>query len=376
MTPEPTLEDYRIDLDCYSGPLDLLLYLVKRHEVDLVDLPIARITEQYLAHLKLIQELDVDLAGEFLVMAAMLLEIKSQMLLPRPEEAAEPADAESGMTQTDPRFELVQQLLAYKKFKDAANELEARKDEWEQRFACHPMRKLTAERPALVEGEAGETEAAATDVDVDPDADEGPVEIDLDDANVLDLCEAFARILESIGKTPAMHEVVNDDTPIALHAEDIVDRLRREGTLTLQAIFVGRSSRNEMVGLFLAMLELVRQRQVRVLQDTPGSEIQISLQDEADAKPEDDKPRDWRNPQTGQIEFDWPSEFERRRAERRAKLRANYAQRFKQEPEPVDDTLSLEDELPAEDPVNEALATEDEQAGLEAETDEISDAQA
>ena len=108
--------DYQVELDIFRGPLDLLLFLVKRHEVDICDIPIARVAEQFLAYLNMIQLIDVEWAGDFLVMAATLMEIKSRMLLPRPEEL--------GPEEDDPRKELVRQLLEYKKYKDASSLLE------------------------------------------------------------------------------------------------------------------------------------------------------------------------------------------------------------------------------------------------------------
>ncbi|MBI1335869.1 MAG: hypothetical protein GC164_02775 [Phycisphaera sp.] len=310
MTATPhriTQEDYRVQLDAYAGPLDLLLYLVKRDEIDLHDIPIARLTEQYLEHLKLIQQIDIDLAGEFLVMAATLLEIKSAMLAPPlPNGGGEGDETPSGTNPLDPRYELVQQLLAYKRFKDAAYDLEDRYDDWRDRFAHQPG------KPASPDNADGEDDDQA-------------VEIDLEDAHVLDLCEAFARILETVGQGPGRHEVVYDDTPISLHAEDLLDRLQRETaegkpTMTLQQVFVGRKTRVEMIGLFLAVLELTRQRKIKVVQDKVGGEIRLELVN-ASAEPETTDKPDWRNPQTGEVEYDWPSEEARKRAERRAQLR-------------------------------------------------------
>lgn len=326
-----TLEDYRVELDFYAGPLDLLLHLVKRHEIDLNDIPIARLTEQYLEHLRVIEQIDVDLAGEFLVMAATLLEIKSQMLVPRPEMT----EGQTALTVTtenplDPRYELVQQLLAYKRFKDAANGLEHRRREWESRFAragnSAPARKTLAELEAEGRNEDAE-----------------PVEIDLEDVHVLDLCAAFSRILDSIGQNKS-HQVTYDDTPIALHADDIVDRLQRDGAMSLQAIFVGRQSRSEMIGLFLATLELVRQRRVRVLQDRVAGEIKLELRPEADQVIAEDKATDWRDPQTGEMQYEWPSEDARLRAQRRAKLRAGYIARRKAgEAVPDEEVIDVDD---------------------------------
>ncbi len=313
-TTSAAIDDYRVELDAYHGPLDLLLYLVKRHEIDLYDIPIAKLTEQYLKHLALMKDIDVELAGEFLVMAATLLEIKSQMLLPLVQSGDGAADAgeaslPGGEDSGDPRFELVRQLLAYKRFKDAAGELDRRREEWDKRFAHRPSRQ-------------GNPVTVTDGDDADSEAEAATVEIDLEDASVIDLCKAFARLMESIGQTPT-HDVVYDDTPIALHQEDILDRLRRDGAMTLAQIFIGRSHRAEMVGLFLAMLELVKLRLVRVRQEGIGEEIALELWPDDDPAPSEAAAPDWRNPETGEVEYDWPSEGAKKAAERRARLRAS-----------------------------------------------------
>ena len=199
--------DYRVRLDAYAGPLDLLLYLVKRHEIDLHDIPVAELTEQYLHHLEVIKSIDVESAGEFLVMAATLVEIKSRMIIPQSlrEDGDESEDPTQDIEETaDPRYELVQQLLAYKAFKDAAYALDDRAQQWEHRF---PVKVKAGER---IEEEKSEE-----------------VTIDLEDVNVYDLCEAFGRILETVGHI-GDHAVTYDDTPISMHAEDIHDRLKSD----------------------------------------------------------------------------------------------------------------------------------------------------
>ena len=133
------MEDYQVDLDLFRGPLDLLLYLVKREEVDVRDIPVARVAEQFKEYLDVLQMIDVERAGDFLVMAATLMEIKSKLLLPRPAESAEAED--------DPRLELVRQLLQYKRFKDAAALLEARAEQQSQRLA-----RLAPAEPASAPG--------------------------------------------------------------------------------------------------------------------------------------------------------------------------------------------------------------------------------
>jgi segregation and condensation protein A len=317
------MSDYRVELDAYNGPLDLLLLLVKRHEVDLYDIPIAELTDQYLGYLKQIERIDVELAGEFLVMAATLIEVKSQLLLPRPE-AVEGGESESALDELDPRYELIQQLLAYKRFKDAAMQLDDRKNEWANRFAHVPIKNSGQPR--------NEDDDEAAEL----------IEFDLEDANVADLCEAFTRILESIGEGPAKHRVVYDDTPVSLHAEDIVDRLQRlgkDGALTLQDIFVGRESRSEMIGLFLATLELVNCKRVKLKQDRLKGEIRLTLTTEQEQQ-EVETPI-WRDPETGEVQYDWPSDSLREYAKRRAERSAR--RQFGKEQEVVDEDLAMDE---------------------------------
>ncbi len=325
-------QDYRVELDAYSGPLDLLLYLVRRDEIDLLNIPIARLTEQYLKHLREIEDVDVNLAGEFLVMAATLLEIKSAMLLPRGQESEAEAASTEDSQPFDPRYELVQQLLAYKRFKDAAADLESRRELWQARFARRPVRTKTRDDESLeILRAAVEDDDRFVDGVPDDQDDADVADVELDDIHVMDLAEAYVRVMESIGQAPAMHEVVYDETPIGLHAEDILDRLGRESKLTLAAVFEGRS-RSEAIGLFLAMLELVRLRKIVVLQGAETGEVQIEPrpQDADPGMPQDaaEKAADrWRNPETGEIDYDWPTDDARRRAERRAKLRATLAKK-------------------------------------------------
>jgi segregation and condensation protein A len=249
--------DYRVELDIYNGPLDLLLYLIKRDELDIYDIPIARITETYMEHLKLLKDLhtegalDINVAGEFLVMAATLMEIKSQMLLPRQPEA-ESADGTSAAAElSDPRYELVQRLLEYKRFKDAAASLEHQGEQHQQRFPRWPAR-------------------------IGADADEPPP-VDLEEIQVWDLLAAFSKLMKEVGgRGPRYHEVTYDDTPIDLHAADIEDRLKREGKLTLRQLVVGRKSRSEMIGVFLALLELIRQKKILVEQPEAAGDLDIT----------------------------------------------------------------------------------------------------
>lgn len=238
------MTDYRVELEVYNGPLDLLLYLIRRAEVDIYDIPIAHITAQYVEYIELLRSLDPDAAGEFLVMAATLMEIKSRTLLPQPPAAEE--DEDFG----DPRLELVRQLLEYKKFKDAAHNLGAAAELAALKFPRQP---------------------------VVPPSDAH--EIDIEDVQLWDLVEAFRKLLAETSQRQVTHDIVYDDTPIALHAADVLDSLERAGGVQLfEAIFQGRT-RSQLIGLFLALLELLRQKRIRAVQEVPFGPISLQVLD-------------------------------------------------------------------------------------------------
>jgi len=249
------MSEYRVNLDVYNGPLDLLLYLIRRDEVDIYDIPIARITTQYVEYVGLLKSLDPNLAGEFLVMAATLMEIKTRMLLP----SAAPAEGEEEGVEIDPRAELVRQLLEYKAFKDAAGQLRAAHAEQALKFPRGRQADL---------GEAGE--------------------VDLEDVQVWDLLDAFNGLMSAIG-ADQQHEVIYDDTPVELHATDILDRLQSEGPMTFERIFEGRSLRSELVGLFLALLELIRRGRIFARQDRNFGEIHLHLNPKPPPEDADDE---------------------------------------------------------------------------------------
>jgi len=239
------MAEYRVNLDIYNGPLDLLLYLIRREEVDIHDIPIARITEQYVSYVEMLHALDPNLAGEFLVLAATLMEIKSRMLLPR----GEAEDGEDEDLQIDPRADLVRQLLQYKVFKDAAGDLHAAAEWQALKFPRRPAESQS----------------------------EDDRNVDLDEVQIWDLFDAFRGILEAIGQRPTNHEVIYDDTPVELHAEDILDRLERDGALSFRQLFEGRTERSEIVGLFLALLELIRLQKIFVQQGKTFGEIDVHI---------------------------------------------------------------------------------------------------
>src|SRR5262245_8520365 len=218
--------DYQVELDSFRGPLDLLLFLVKRNEVDICDIPIARVTEQFLQYLNVLELIDVEWAGDFLVMAATLMEIKSRMLLPRSEEA--------GADEDDPRRELVRQLIEYKKFKDAAMFLEAQAERQLSRLPRQPAETVLALDPA---------------------------QQPLHSVELWDLVSAFGRLMrETLALQPS--QIVVDETPLHVYMELILRRLAQEGRLPLFSLFTPPHTRGRLVGLFLAVLELMKGRQV------------------------------------------------------------------------------------------------------------------
>ncbi len=236
------MSDYRVNLDIFAGPLDLLLYLVRKEEVDIYDIPIARITDQYIRYIEMLESLDIDLAGDFLVMAATLMQIKSAMLLPQ----AEPGELQ-GQDLADPRAELIRQLLEYKRFKDAANLLSIAADEQTERFA----------RPSTI--------VEQLEPDTEP-------QIDIEQVSIWNLLEAFDSIMKATGANIDISHI-KDDTPIDLYQIEILHRLQTEGPMKFEQIFESKANRIIMIGLFLALLELIRDRLVSAEQPAPLSSI-------------------------------------------------------------------------------------------------------
>jgi segregation and condensation protein A len=246
------MSEYRINLDIFSGPLDLLLYLVRKEEVDIYDISISKITEEYIRYVEMIKMLDVELAGEFLVMAATLMEIKSFMLLPADELNAL-ADEEN-----DPRAELIRQLLEYKKFKDAANMLKISAENQEQKFP------------------RSDSIIAGFKQDKEP-------EFDIDQLSIWDLLGAFGSIMKA---TSGMMDIshITDDTPIDLYQIEILHRLQTEGAMNFARIFQDKKNKIIMIGLFLAVLELVREKLITAEQAKPGMPIYLRALTEKSAE--------------------------------------------------------------------------------------------
>ncbi|HMO05144.1 MAG TPA: segregation/condensation protein A [Kiritimatiellia bacterium] len=234
-----TTDPYKVELDVFEGPLDLLLYLIKQDEVDIYDIPIERITNQYMQYLDVMKMLDLNIAGEFIVMAATLMMIKSRMLLPV-EERPEMEDEE------DPRWDLVRQLVEYKKFKDAANHLGDLEARQENMFA-----------------RSGEG------IQLGPEPD-----IALEDVSIFDLISAFN---EALRKAPReeLKEIFAEKFTVAEKIDVIVGIMRSKGRASLSRLLAGMTHRYEMVCTFLAILELIRLKQIRARQSDHFGDIDL-----------------------------------------------------------------------------------------------------
>jgi segregation and condensation protein A len=234
-------QPYKVKLEIFEGPLDLLLYLIRQEELDIYDIPIARITQQYLEYIELMKALDIELAGEFLVMAATLLKIKSKLLLPRHEEIEGEVE--------DPRKDLVRQLLEYKKFKEAASRLEDREEVQRLMF---PRPKGAFEKP-----------------------DEStPAEPPVPEVGLLDLLAAFRQVVERIDKV-RLYEIVGEDITIEERIDFILKEIKEKEQMKFSDLFINERRRLMMVVTFFALLELMRLGRVRVVQDALFGEIMI-----------------------------------------------------------------------------------------------------
>jgi segregation and condensation protein A len=229
---------FRVELDAFRGPLDLLLYLVRKHEVDVVDLPIAAVTDQFLAYLDVLQTMDIDRIGEFIEMAGVLIELKSRMVLPHADEVQEPME--------DPRKDLVEQLLEYKRFRDAASILEDRFRARQDHFG-----RLSIERAADPDDLSGEP---------------------IHEVELWDLVSAFSRVMREAQGGPKT-KIQYDDVPIHVHMERIAKQLNEHGHVSLGELFELGMPKSRLVGLFLAVLELVRHHDVRTEQTNLFGEI-------------------------------------------------------------------------------------------------------
>ena len=232
--------DYKVKLEVFEGPLDLLLYLIKRDEIDIYDISLERITRQYLEYLQAFKELKIDLAGEFVVMAANLIYLKSRSLLPLDQQPPE-EDAE----EDDPRWDLIRQLIEYKKFKEVAEQLHARAVQQEKIF--------TRDGGAIVEAP-----------------------LRLAEVGIFQLIHAFQNVIKRVEARENLGEIFGERFTVSEKIDIILQRVANGASLRFSDLFSDTAVRVEVVVTFLALLELIRLKQVRVIQRDLFGEIEIA----------------------------------------------------------------------------------------------------
>jgi segregation and condensation protein A len=233
--------DYKVKLEVFEGPLDLLLYLIKQDEIDIYDISIERITRQYLEYLQAFKELNIELAGEFIVMASNLIYLKSRSLLPVDQQPGEDAEED------DPRWDLIRQLIEYKKFKEAAAELHQRELEQERIFA-----REGGPPPTLQES------------------------LRLGEVGIFQLINAFQAVIKKIEARQDVQEIFGERFSVSEKIDTILRRVATGNPIRFSDLFGAAVSRLEIVVTFLALLELIRLKQVRAIQKNIFAEIEIA----------------------------------------------------------------------------------------------------
>jgi len=233
----------KVKLDFFKGPLDLLLFLIKRDKIDIYDIPISGITEQYLEYLDIMKSLDLEIAGEFLVMAATLMHIKSKMLLPQEEGETDEAEESE-----DPREELVRRLLEYKKYKEAASQLRDMHNQHKDVF----IRKGTAEKNRIVSDDGTE----------------------YFEASLFELITSFRKVLKEIPKE-VFHKVIKDQFSVSEKIHEIYHLLAKRSKIYFLSLFSNTKSKDEAITVFLAILELIKMHEIFVVQKEVFGDIEI-----------------------------------------------------------------------------------------------------
>lgn len=239
------MQTYRVDLDIFKGPLDLLLYLVRRDELDPLNLPLARIVHEFETFIDLLEFLDLEMIGDFVVMASTLAEIKSRVVLPVPEEEEGP---EGEIVDDDPSSDLIKRLLEYRKYKQAASALEDHAAEWQERYP-----RLSSDRPRV-----GNEPAADL----------------IKEVELWDLVSALARVLEK-KILEQESKIRDDDTPIHVYVEQVGTLVREKDRVAFTSLFDDANRKSQIVGIFLAILELLRHHSFRAEQDSDFGEIWV-----------------------------------------------------------------------------------------------------
>lgn len=236
---------YRVQLNNFEGPLDLLLFFIKRDELDIYDIPISYITEQFLEYLHVLEELDLDVASEFILMASMLMSIKAKMMLPREESEEEELD------ETDPRYELVQRLLEYKRYKEMAEKMADIDEQARKQFMRGYPQADEVERQAT--GEA------------------------LQDVTMFHLIAAFKKVLQDIERKNVVHRVEKVDTTIEDQTEYVISTLQEKGRSSFMELCRGLKNKIFVVVTFLAVLEMIKEQQIDLYLEEDPTQFYLDL---------------------------------------------------------------------------------------------------
>lgn len=235
------MSDYKVKFEVFEGPLDLLLYLIKKEEVDIYEVNLTQLATQFIEYIELMRMLDLDIAGEFLVMASTLMYIKSRELLPVDQQVTPEGEEET----EDPRWELIRQLVEYKKFKDAAAQLqtlELRQENVYPRLPCKPEFETELGRPNV---------------------------------SIFDLLNAVNAVLKRITQREDLRDIFEDKWTVSEKIEFLLKMIQSQASVKFSALFANASSRSEVVVTFLALLELIRLKQILAVQAEDFGEIEI-----------------------------------------------------------------------------------------------------
>jgi segregation and condensation protein A len=251
------MAEYKVKFEVFEGPLDLLLYLIKKEEVDIYQVNLTRLATQFIEYIETMRLLDLEIAGEFLVMAATLMYIKSRELLPVDQQAQVEGEDEG----EDPRWELIRQLVAYKKFKDAAAQLQGLEARQEDIFPRLP----------------GKLEFEAESPTPQP-------------ASIFDLVAAVNVILQRVAQQPARRDIFEDKWSVSEKIEYLLKTLTDRPSVKFSELFAGVTSRSEVIVTFLALLELIRLKKITAVQNEPFAEIEIGRVDPLAVQPPNAEP--------------------------------------------------------------------------------------
>jgi segregation and condensation protein A len=249
------MTEYKVKFEVFEGPLDLLLYLIKKEEVDIYEVNLTQLATQFIEYIEVMRLLDLEIAGEFLVMASTLMYIKSRELLPVEQQVAVEGEEEG----EDPRWELIRQLVEYKKFKDAAARLQTLEIRQEEVFPRLPVQP-----------------------DFAPEETRGRSQ-----ASLFDLINAVNGILKRVNQREDLRDIFEDKWTISEKIESILKQINQSRAIKFSALFAAATSRTEVVVTFLAMLELIRLKQVIAAQETPFGEIELTIAPPATTGPAD-----------------------------------------------------------------------------------------